>query len=171
MKVCKTCKQEKPLSEYHKAKFNPDGLKYECKACANSRSKSIRESKLDSIKEYSKNYYQANKQSYLDRKNTQYREEPLYRLKTILRSTTRNRIKAKARTEDIIGCSYIEFQKYFEGLFTEGMSWDNMGELEIDHIMPLASASNEEELYKLNHYTNLQPLWRDDNRSKGAKVL
>lgn len=33
MKTCKICKQERPLSEYHKAKTNSDGLDKRCKLC------------------------------------------------------------------------------------------------------------------------------------------
>ena len=35
---------------------------------------------------------------------------------------------------------------------------------DIDHKIPLASAETEEELLKLNHYTNLQPLCSRINR-------
>jgi hypothetical protein len=51
------------------------------------------------------------------------------------------------------------------------MSWDNHGEWHIDHIIPLSSAKNESDLYKLFHYTNLQPLWAFDNLSKGNKII
>lgn len=50
------------------------------------------------------------------------------------------------------------------------MTLENHGEWEMDHKTPLASAKTEEEIIKLNHYTNFQPLWRFDNRSKGAKI-
>ena len=42
---------------------------------------------------------------------------------------------------------------------------------EVDHIIPLSSAKNEEEVYGLCHYTNLQPLWAEDNLKKGDKIL
>ena len=51
------------------------------------------------------------------------------------------------------------------------MTWENHGHggWHIDHIIPLDSALSEEELYKLCHYTNLQPLWAKDNIRKGNK--
>jgi len=66
-----------------------------------------------------------------------------------------------------------ELKKYLESKFTEGMCWENYGLYgwHIDHIIPLSSAKNEEELIKLCHYTNLQPLWSFDNLSKHNKIL
>ena len=52
------------------------------------------------------------------------------------------------------------------------MDWGNHGlyngELDygwdIDHIIPLSTATTEEELLKLNHFSNLQPLCSKINR-------
>lgn len=46
---------------------------------------------------------------------------------------------------------------YLELRFKPGMSWDNWTThgWYIDHIKPLVSAANEEELIKLCHYSNL----------------
>ena len=52
------------------------------------------------------------------------------------------------------------------------MTWDNYGlyngELncgwDIDHIIPLSSVNTEDDIIKLNHYTNLQPLCSYTNR-------
>mgnify|MGYP002132731409 FL=1 len=51
------------------------------------------------------------------------------------------------------------------------MTWDNYGDWHIDHIIPLNSAQTEEDLYKLCHYSNLQPLWALDNLKKGSKYV
>jgi hypothetical protein len=51
------------------------------------------------------------------------------------------------------------------------MSFNNYGEWHIDHIIPLCSASNDNELEKLFHYSNCQPLWAIDNIKKSNKIL
>jgi hypothetical protein len=60
-----------------------------------------------------------------------------------------------------------------EKQFISGMTWENYGYYgwHVDHKIPLASAKTKEELIKLCHYTNLQPLWMDENLSKGAKII
>ena len=75
-------------------------------------------------------------------------------------------------TFNIVGCPPIFLKEHLEKQFTDGMSWENHGLYgwHIDHIIPLASAKTEEEIYKLCHYTNLQPLWSTDNWKKGAKI-
>jgi hypothetical protein len=53
------------------------------------------------------------------------------------------------------------------------MTWENHGVhgWHIDHIIPLSSAKDDIELLKkLCHYTNLQPLWAEENRIKSNKI-
>lgn len=56
------------------------------------------------------------------------------------------------------------------------MSWDNHGEWHIDHIIPIkympdGVAPTIEEVYRRLHYTNTQPLWAEDNLSKGNRYI
>ena len=60
------------------------------------------------------------------------------------------------------------------------MNWENYGMYngdlcfgwDIDHIIPVSSAKTEEEILKLNHYTNLQPLCSKENRDiKKNKII
>jgi hypothetical protein len=119
---------------------------------------------------YNKNQYQKNKR----------KSNPLFKLSTNIRTLINNIIKVKdyqknTKTESILGCSFEEFKSYIESQFQPWMNWDNYGNpkdgvlefnktWDIDHIVPLASALNEEEVLKLNHYSNLQPLCSKTNR-------
>lgn len=72
-----------------------------------------------------------------------------------------------------IGISPADFKVYIESHFVDGMNWDNYGfgagKWSIDHTKPLCTANTEEEVFTLNHYTNLRPMWWFDNLSKGGK--
>ena len=76
----------------------------------------------------------------------------------------------KKKTFEMIGCTPDELRNHLSKQFIDGMSWDNYGEWHIDHILPLVSAKDEEEVVKLCHYSNLQPLWAKDNLIKGCKL-
>ena len=95
------------------------------------------------------------------------------RLRNLIRNSFRKQgySKFELKTENIIGMNYNDFKEYMESMFLEGMNWENRGEWHIDHIIPLSSAKSKEELVKLCHYTNLQPLWGEDNIKKGDKIL
>lgn len=117
---------------------------------------------IDHIKEYKKSYY----------KNVTM-TCPSKRLKCSIRSSVKRLIKNKSKsTENIVGCSYEHLIKHIESKFESWMSWDNYGKYngdfnygwDIDHIIPISYAKNDEDLIRLNHYTNLQPLCSKINR-------
>lgn len=72
-----------------------------------------------------------------------------------------------------LGCSIEEVKIYLQSKFQEGMTWDNYGikGWHIDHIVPLErfDHTDESQIYEAWHYTNLQPLWWQDNLRKGIK--
>lgn len=93
-------------------------------------------------------------------------------LRTRLRRVLQGRIKSVSAVKDL-GCSISELKSYLESKFTLGMTWDNHGLYgwHIDHIRPLASFDLQdlEEIKQAVHYTNLQPLWAEDNLRKHSK--
>jgi hypothetical protein len=120
----------------------------------------------EKLKEYNKNYTK-------ERRNS----DNLFKLSSNIRNRLRIYLKSKNltrknKTFEIVGLSPEKLQEYLEKKFIDGMSWDKLGvEIHIDHIIPLSSAENENEIYKLCHYTNLQPLWAKDNLSKNNKLI
>jgi hypothetical protein len=92
----------------------------------------------------------------------------IFNTRTRIYSVLKNKTK---KTFDIVGCSPEFLKEHLEKQFIGGMSWENQGDWHVDHIIPLSSAKTKEEVYKLCHYTNLQPLWAEDNLKKEAKIL
>jgi hypothetical protein len=106
-------------------------------------------------------------------KNNKRKTDGFYRMKINLRHRLRNYLfeesKSK-RTYDIVGLDKLEFKSYVESKFTEGMTWENYGKWHLDHIIPLCQAKDNNDALLLNHYTNLQPLWAEDNLRKNRKI-
>lgn len=106
--------------------------------------------------------------------NTRRKTDPLYKLAGSMRCLINQAFriqnyKKDSQAREIIGCSFTELKKHLQLQFAEGMTWQNAGDWHIDHKLPLAAATTKDELIKLNHYTNLQPLWAKDNLCKGDK--
>ncbi len=127
-------------------------------------------------------YYLKNREKFI-KKSGEYtklkrKTDTLYRLKGILRTRiivnlVANKYKKSKSTEDLLGEKIIKVKEYLESKFKPGMTWKNHGTYgwHIDHIIPLASAKDEHDVIKLFHYTNLQPLWANENLSKGSKLI
>ena len=102
--------------------------------------------------------------------------DTLFNLSKKIRSRVKDSLKAKRWNKNTkfnfyIGCSLEHLKMHIEKQFQIGMTWENYNYYgwHLDHIIPLSSAKTVEELYKLCHYTNLQPLWRIENQKKGSK--
>ena len=70
----------------------------------------------------------------------------------------------------LLGCNKTQLFLHLVSLFTEGMTGDNYGEWEIDHIRPICSfdLTDMDQMRQCFHYTNMQPLWREENQAKGT---
>ena len=100
---------------------------------------------------------------------------PLVRMANSMRRSIRRYLDAGQKGEmssfEIIGCSKDDLRKHLESKFRDGMTWQNYGKhWHIDHIVPLISSKSVDEIKRLCHWTNLQPLTAFENISKGAKI-
>lgn len=126
----------------------------------------------EKIKEYRENHKDRKREKRKERRES----DPLFNIVNRVRCRLHkylklNDITKTNKTFDIVGCTPTSLKEYLEKQFKDGMSWKNRSEWHIDHIIPLSSAETEEELYELCHYTNLQPLWAEENMKKSNKIL
>ncbi len=179
--TCKKCLKDDDLT-YRKK--NNEEIKARAKAYRDTNKESLNKTK----KEWRKNNPEKAKQW---RKNNPERVKELARLsaknfrknnkvKVNLRNSIRQILKKKgftkkSKTVEILGCTFEEFKEHLESKFESWMNWGNYGDpkdgiyevnktWDIDHIIPLSSAKTEEDIIKLNRYTNLQPLCSYFNR-------
>ena len=115
--------------------------------------------------------------------------DPFYRIRNSLGARIgqylrqRNSKKISSLTK-LIGCSKDQLIKHLESKFytnketNEPMTWDNYGRggWEVDHKMPIDSFKDQditslETQKKIMHYTNLQPMWGNENKAKSNKIL
>lgn len=178
---CFSCGNTKQADEFDKNKRTTTGLVFNCKKCRKIKSQRYYEKNCKNVKQKANDYYHKNKNTEKLRQNRRsyqkrkMKEDPLFILQRRLRNRLYYALKKKFWKKDTHFSRYIdctlEFLKtHIESLFIDGMSWENQGKWHIDHRIPLSSAKTLEEMHKLCHYSNLQPLWAYDNLSKGAKV-
>jgi hypothetical protein len=139
-------------------------------------------------KEKRKKYREENKKKINEQKREYYRKRKKYdtifkikeRIKDIIRKSIKNNGYTKnSRSFEILGCSYEDFKEHIESHWEDWMYWDNYGIYngkekcgwDLDHIIPVGSAECEEDIYKLNHHSNIQPLCSYINRNVKRDII
>ncbi len=108
-----------------------------------------------------------------------FNTDPIAKLSNNLRRRIRHVLKGNFKSGSAIndlGCTVEFLRQHLESQFQPGMTWENYGmginKWTIDHIIPLSKVnlSNHDEFLKVNHYTNLQPMWYLDNIRKSNNL-
>lgn len=194
---CYKCRTTKPISEFYP--HCTRGHTAECKVCSKimalshaktPKAKATRRAYylnnsakiLKYWKEYRDKFPERCKESkrkYLPKQRLRRKLDANFRLSSNLRNRICCAIKGKhkqKKTMELLGCSLEDFKIYLESKFETGMTWENYGrgvdKWEVDHIMPCAifDLTKPEHQKRCFHFSNLQPLWRKDNRTKSAKI-
>lgn len=149
----------------------------------NKQSKEYKEKNKELVNKYAIDYYYNNKDSekYKERKKNYYKnrlnDDIFYKIRHYLTCMIGTYFRnggftKKTRTYEIIGCSFEDFKLHIENKFEPWMTWENRGLYngtlnygwDIDHIIPISSAETEDDIVRLNHYSNLRPLCSYINR-------
>jgi hypothetical protein len=144
-----------------------------------NREKVLLKQKLDPNKRKREKIYNLEHREEINKKTNERRAfrfatEPEYKLKHILRSRLKNVLKGvgikSKRTLELLGCTVEHLRKHLESKFQDGMSWENHSfkGWHIDHIIPCAAfdLTDPKQQEQCFHYTNLQPLWANENFKK-----
>jgi hypothetical protein len=180
LKKCSKCDEWLPLTDknfktYKSFEVHNRKNAYYCITCLNKERKKTRDKRRDNGKE--KEYRNSIKERINERHRKKYSEDIHFKLTVTIRNLTlqaftKNGFKKNSKTNKLLGCDWDTLKTHIENLFTEGMSWELMGQyIHIDHIIPLSSAKTIEDVYELCYYTNLQPLWAKYNLMKSCKIL
>lgn len=181
VKLCSKCHALKSSTEFSVNRSKPGGFQAFCKHCDAMRKRSPR------IKAQQKAYNQSTKYKAYDKKRT---KTETYRRKRKLRDARRTpeqRLTARLRSRlwrilqqkttrpsslKLLGCSASALKLHLEVQFSPGMTWENWGNgpgtWQVDHIVPFCQVNlqKQEDVQRVTHYTNLQPLWYEQHLQK-----
>ena len=193
-KVCYQCGQEKSMDHFC---FVSTSKRYDsiCRECAREKSLVVYHNDPERASERGKEYYIEHKEEIIEYNKEwkrKFNKTPRGKLYCAIRNGIKrivgvsnnydSKIKIKNDCdngsniyEGFLGCSLDEAARYIESLWDEEMTWENHGFYgwHIDHVIPIASVreiDDIEQIKKVCHYTNLQPLWAEDNLKKSDKM-
>ena len=161
--ICRAC-------SYKKYEFEKNG-EFECIECGGTFP-------LDKLKRSNPNYYccpfcrlkrERNRVGRKKETDKLFREKERVRI-SIMSSLGYNSYKSNSIAAKYLGVDKHTFMLHISSLFREGMSWDNRSEFEIDRVIPMSEAKTSDDIKKLWHYTNLQPLWGWENNLKSNRL-
>lgn len=168
---CKKCRKiyNKKYREEHKEKMKKYYQKHE-KKIRNQHKKWCKKN-TQKIKKY----YQKHKCKILEqhkkRSNKRRKNDINFKLICYLRTRIYNAIKQNSKSKstiELLDCTIPELKQHLENQFKKDMTWNNYGKWHTDHIKTCASfdLSKPEDQKKCFHYTNLRPLWAEENLSR-----
>ncbi|MBZ9888092.1 hypothetical protein LB559_09085 [Mesorhizobium sp. BR1-1-3] len=131
----------------------------------------------EEVRAYSKRWFAENRNKARGYQSKR-RSTPRGRLESNIRSGMYRGIakgsKSGRKTFDILGYTVDDLRAHLEGLFQDGMTWENYGEWHVDHKIPLAAHNyvtpDDIDFKRAWAISNLQPLWAKDNLSKNDKL-
>lgn len=112
-----------------------------------------------------------------DRKKLR-RADPKWALSARMGGSIRTALRRKKggqSWQSLVGYSVEELIAHMERQFLPGMTWKNLDQWHVDHIVPVVSFSfccaDDAEFKACWALTNLRPLWATDNNRKNARRI
>jgi hypothetical protein len=127
-----------------------------------------KEFKIQKRKDYCNAYYKP----YVKEKR---KTDPGFKLsgnirRLLLQSLKNQGYSKKTKTYNILKCHFSFFMEWLNGVASNGYTY-GIGDLNLDHVVPISLAQTEDELLLLSHYSNFQLLTAFENVSKGNRYV
>jgi hypothetical protein len=198
---CTKCGEVKSLDEFGNSKKAKNGKASSCKCCDNmyyqnnlqrikiyrkkyhiknkeelcKKVKKWAEKNQEKVSLYRKNYMKENAEKLYAHYRIRRETDPIFNLSCKIRSlisvTIRNQgYKKNTKTYNILKCEFNFFMEFLNGIASNGYKY-GIGDLHLDHVIPISLAETEDECILLNHYSNFQLLSAFDNISKGNRTV
>lgn len=160
--------REKRL-EYNKKHYQENREKYL------EHNRKFREENPDYMYKYNRKWNAENKEYKRKYNREKYNNDINYKIRSNISGRIRYFVKNKSDgIKQYVGCSFDKLKKQLEDQFDDEMTWENHGQYgwHIDHIIPCSFFNLDDPRQQkiCFHYSNLQPLWYDENISKHAKI-
>lgn len=193
--VCKTCcalyyidnaerikavGRKNRLANLEKHKTYQKQYYIENKKVIDAKNKKYAKNNINKIRDHKQKWIKDNLEKNADCKqkyNRRIRRTERGRLNDRIRSAIHKSLKGNKNGkswERLVNYTYSDLKIHLENLFTKNMSWINMGEWHVDHIIPISAFSftkpEDKEFQKCWALSNLQPLWAIDNLVKSNKI-
>lgn len=159
---CVTCSKERQQTKKEKDRKRQHYI--DNKGAYLAKASKRYQEKRDEIIEYAKQYAKENAETINRHRAARVNKDDKSILAERIRCLIKESIKSRGHRKDtktykILGCTIEYFKFHIEKQFIKGMCWENFKEWHIDHIIPISSAKTQEDVIKLNHFTNLDRDW------------
>jgi hypothetical protein len=193
VKVCNICKIEKVLTEFTPSKQKKYGRESTCKACMAirgrkhrlenkeaclERERTYREGHREKLRTYGASWWDKNAEKIKENRRNRYKHNASFRLRRNFLRYVRAKIRLGAAWiswDELFDFTLEQLMAQLESMFKPGMSWENYGVWQVDHIRPISSfdikAVNDSSFKECWSLSNLQPLWSTENQTKSAKIM
>lgn len=166
---CTKCGRSKDRGAFSPDKKRKGGLRSWCRQCC--REAYRRRRMKDPEKERRRCRLWWEKNNYCERRRIGRQSDLGFRLGNSFGTLIRRRLSTTGKgVWVLLGYSADDLMVHLEKQFEDGMSWDNYGQWEVDHIIP-------RHFFKYNNHKdaefemcwrleNLRPLWKSENRKR-----
>ena len=193
LKMCNKCFEWKSFDSFNMRNINNNYLESRCRECGFTGSEQSKAVQLNRIliKNNKRKCSTCGEICYIQdmwgyeckncniqRKLEREKKDPIYKFRrgiSKLMYMSLRREKGNRHWEDLVGYTLEKLKHHLESLFIDNMSWNNYGKWHVDHIIPQTlfkfKTPEDNEFKQCWALANLQPLWAEENRKKGARYL